>query len=64
MRRLATDQDALSDFVAEFLDGCGIDPPFYLVSIRANGMVYVTHRPAVGEGREVVTHLPDEAASQ
>jgi hypothetical protein len=48
-----TDQDnPLSEFIAEFLDGCGIEPPFYLVSISADGSVNVTHWPAIGEVHE------------
>jgi hypothetical protein len=60
MRPKLIDTIPLSDFIAEFLDGCGIKPPFYLVSISTNGMVYVTHWPAVGEVHEVCEHTPDE----
>ena len=52
------DQDnSFSEFIAEFLDGCGIEPPFDLVSISTNGSVHVTHWPAVGEVHEVCMRL-------
>lgn len=49
----STDQDDLSDFVTEFINGCGIEPPFYLVSISTDGSVIVTHWSAVGEVHDV-----------
>jgi hypothetical protein len=59
MRSIYQD-DPLSDFIAEFLDGCGIEPPFYLVSISSNSSVYVTHWPVVGQVHEVCAHRLDE----
>jgi hypothetical protein len=50
----ATTHEELSEIVADFLDKCGIEPPFYLVSISTNGFVIVNHWPAVGEVDEEV----------
>ena len=36
------DQQRFAEFVAEFLDGCGIEPPFHLVCIDASGSVSVS----------------------
>ena len=36
------DQQRFAELVAQFLDGCGIDPPFHLVAIGANGWVSVS----------------------
>jgi hypothetical protein len=47
----STDQDDLSDFVTEFINGCGIEPPFYLVSISTDGSVS-------GQIRSI--HIPGE----
>jgi hypothetical protein len=52
----------LSEFITEFLDGCGIEPPFYFVAISTNGYVLVTHWPAVGEVQEVCERIPEELA--
>lgn len=57
----STDQDDLSDFVTEFINGCGIEPPFYLVSISTNGSVIVTHWSAVGEVHDVCERLHEIA---
>jgi hypothetical protein len=43
----------LSEFIAEFLDGCGMERPFYLVSISKDGSVNVTHWSDVGEKRDI-----------
>jgi hypothetical protein len=51
------DQDSLSEFIAEFLNGCGIEPPFYLVALSADGSVIVSHWSAIGEMREVCEHV-------
>jgi hypothetical protein len=56
-----TDQDDLSDFVTEFINGCGIESPFYLVSISTNGSVIVTHWSAVGEVHDVCERLHEIA---
>lgn len=48
-----TDQYALSDFIAEFLDGCGIEPPFFFVSIAINGSIMITQFSDIGEQQEV-----------
>ena len=37
------DQQRFAEFVAEFVDSCGIDRPFHLICIDANGSVNVTH---------------------
>ena len=47
------DQDALSDFIAEFFDGCGIEPPFFFVAIASNGSVVITQFSDIGEQQDV-----------
>ena len=42
------DQQSLSEYIAKFLDGSGIDPPFHLVAIGANGAVSVSHHTDSG----------------
>ena len=39
------DQQRLGKLVSEFIDGCGFEPPLYLVAIGSNGSVSrYTHR--------------------
>ena len=45
----------------EFINGCGIEPPFYLVFISTNGSVIVTHWSAVGEVHDVCERLHEIA---
>ena len=45
----------------EFINGCGIVPPFYLVFISTNGSVIVTHWSAVGEVHDVCERLHEIA---
>ena len=42
------DQRSLSEYIAKFLDGSGIGPPFHLVTIGANGAVSVSYHTDSG----------------
>jgi len=37
------DQQRFAAIIAEFIERCGIEPPFYLVAIGSNGAVCVSH---------------------
>lgn len=38
------DQQRFAEFIADFVERCGIEPPFHLVAIGSNGAVSVSHR--------------------
>lgn len=43
LRRMSeADEKRFGRFVRHFVEGCGIDPPFHLVAIGANGSVEVS----------------------
>jgi hypothetical protein len=50
-------RDQLREFINEFVDGCGIEPPFYLLSIGSNGSIIVTHLPADGGTEHVCERI-------
>ena len=41
-RMTPRDQARFGNFIGAFIDGCGLDPPFHLVCIGANGSVEVS----------------------
>jgi hypothetical protein len=36
------DIERFATFIGDFLDGCGFEPPFHVITISANGSVAVT----------------------
>ena len=54
------DQQRFAALIAQFIERCGIDPPFHLVAIGANGAVRVSHH-GDGGGEEVCSTLAPRA---
>jgi hypothetical protein len=42
------DQQRLAKLVSEFVEGCGFDPPLYVIAIGANGFVAVSRHSDFG----------------
>jgi hypothetical protein len=51
------DQQRFAALIAEFVLRCGVEPPFHLVAIGANGAVSVSHHRHDG-GEEVCSTAP------
>jgi hypothetical protein len=49
------DQQRFAKLVSEFIDGCGFDPPLYVLAIGANGSVSVS-RHTDSDVRQVCAH--------
>ena len=50
------DQERFGAFVGDFVDRCGIEPPFTLVALSANGSVSVSQYSGSGSIAEVCSH--------
>ena len=50
------DEQRLADFVATFIDGAGIAPPFHLVCIGSNGSISVSRYSSHGDIEQMCQH--------
>jgi hypothetical protein len=61
------DQQRFADLIADFVDGCGVAPPFQLVVIGANGSVVSRYTDSDVEpmcGRTDGSEMPDGKESR
>jgi hypothetical protein len=58
------DQQRFAKFVSDFIDGCGIEPPLYVLAIGSNGAVSVSRhsrsdvKQICGHGRSARRGFP------
>ena len=56
------DQARFAKLVSEFIDGCGLDPPMYVIAIGSNGAVSVS-RHTHSDVEQICGHNADRMVS-